>query len=105
MNNEADALADRFAARADLAESLGYDPGPFRDAEKCAHMCAVMGAVSDDAGSRMAALEDDTVTLDERMTGIKRMWELEDDGYYTAYCTGVIPIITTDEDPGTMDCG
>lgn len=37
MNNE---LADRFAARADLVESLGYDPAPFRDAEKLALMLA-----------------------------------------------------------------
>lgn len=42
-------------------------------------------ALSADAGASMAALEDD--------------------GYYTAYCTGAIPIITTDDDPETMDCG
>lgn len=37
-------------------------------------------ALSADAGARMAALEDDTVTLDEH---IARMEEMEDDGFIT----------------------
>lgn len=37
-------------------------------------------ALSNDAGASMAALEDDTVTLDEH---IARMEEMEDDGFIT----------------------
>jgi hypothetical protein len=37
-------------------------------------------ALSNDAGARMAALEDDTVPLEEH---IARMEEMEDDGFIT----------------------
>ncbi|WP_269929126.1 hypothetical protein [Kocuria massiliensis] len=48
MSEDPNAVADRYAKRAEMAKSLGFDPAPFRDAEKLMREIAVMRAARED---------------------------------------------------------